>query len=80
MEKLLQQLEHENPIAPAAENRKLPRHPMPWIRIALATATGVLFLGLALTHTTPIVMFVGLAPLAVIAMEAVWRLFDTLDE
>jgi hypothetical protein len=72
MEQLLHEIEHEKTIQPAVRMR--------WIRIVLATAAGLAFVGLALAHERPVVMLVGLAPLAMIAVEAVWRLFSDASD
>ena len=79
MEELLQQLEQAGTREDAAARRGRSQVRMPALRIALAIAAGLLFVGLALAHDDPVVMLVGLAPLAMISVEAVWRLFDDID-
>lgn len=46
------------------------------VRYAATAAVAMLFLGTAASASDPLVMGVGLVPLAWIAVEAVWRLFD----
>jgi hypothetical protein len=46
------------------------------LRYAATAAVALLFLGMAASASDPLVMGVGLLPLAWIAVEAVWRLFD----
>ena len=48
--------------------------PWRWIRITLTAASVLLFLLAALLDERPQLMLVGLAPLALIAAEAVWHL------
>jgi hypothetical protein len=45
-----------------------------WIRITLTAASVLLFVLAALLDERPQLMLVGLAPLALIAAEAVWHL------
>ena len=46
------------------------------VRYAATAAVALPFLGTAASASDPLVMGVGLVPLAWIAAEAVWRLFD----
>jgi DMSO reductase anchor subunit len=48
--------------------------PWRWIRITLTAASVLLFLLAALLDERPQLMLVGLAPLTLIAAEAVWHL------
>ena len=50
------------------------RRPWRWIRITLTAASVLLFVLAALLDERPQLMLVGLAPLALIAAEAVWHL------
>jgi hypothetical protein len=60
--------------------RLLPRIRAHWVRVALAAAAGLLFVTMALTHGEPVVMLVGLAPLALLTVEGVWQLFDGFED
>ena len=57
----------------------LPRIRAHWVRVALAAAAGLLFVTMALAHDEPVVMLVGLAPLALLTVEGVWRLLDRIE-
>ena len=46
---------------------------LPWLRVALTAAIGVAFLAMALFDERPLVMLIGLAPLALLATETMWH-------
>lgn len=56
--------------APRARLRPRPR----WIRIGLTAMAALVFVLAALLDERPQMMLVGLAPLALLAAEAVWHL------
>jgi 4-amino-4-deoxy-L-arabinose transferase-like glycosyltransferase len=47
-----------------------------WIRMVLTATAVVAFVLVALLDERPQIMLVGMAPLLLVAGEAVWRLFD----
>jgi hypothetical protein len=51
-----------------------------WLRGALTAAAAAGFVLMALFDERPLVMLVGLAPLALIASEAVWHALAGLDQ
>jgi hypothetical protein len=56
--------------------KPLRRRSFRWLRGALAASATLGVAWIALAHDSPEVMLVGLAPLALIAAEAAWHLFD----
>jgi hypothetical protein len=50
-----------------------------WLRIGLTAAAVLGFVLMAILDERPLVMLVGLAPLILIAGEAVWHLLACLD-
>jgi hypothetical protein len=50
-----------------------------WLRVALTATASVAFVLMALLDERPLIMLVGLAPLALIAGEAVWHVLASLD-
>ena len=46
------------------------------IRAALAFSAALLVVSMGMLHEAPLVMLIGLAPLALIAAECAWHLFD----
>jgi hypothetical protein len=80
MENLLQQIDDQSTNQSAAAKRRAQHAAFRAIRITLTAGSGLLFIGLALSHESPLQMLVGLAPLAMIAVEAVWRLLDPRND
>jgi len=46
------------------------------IRAALAFSAALLVVSMGMLHEVPLVMLIGLAPMALIAAECAWHLFD----
>jgi hypothetical protein len=70
---------HSELLAEPKSLKLLPQIRAHWVRVALAAAAGLLFVTMALAHDEPVVMLVGLAPLALLTAEGVWRLFDRTE-
>jgi DMSO reductase anchor subunit len=52
---------------------------LPWIRILLTATAVLVFVMMALLDERPQLMLFGLAPLALIAGEAVWRMLKVFE-
>lgn len=50
-----------------------------WLRVALTAAAAAAFILMALFDERPLLMLVGLSPLALIACEAVWHALAALE-
>ena len=50
-----------------------------WVRVALTAAAAAGFVLMALLDERPLLMLVGLSPLALIACEAVWHALAALE-
>lgn len=60
----------------AGAHRMPTRSGLRGVRAALAFSTALLVTALGLLHDEPLVMAIGLAPMALIAAECAWHLFD----
>jgi hypothetical protein len=59
-----------------ASSKPLRRRSFRWLRAVLAASAALAVAWIAFAHDSPGMMLVGLAPLALIAAEAAWHLFD----
>ena len=70
-------LEHPETLSDQdVSSKPLRRRSFRWLRAALAASAVLAVAWIALAHDSPEVMLIGLAPLALIAAEAAWHLFD----